>query len=127
VPVQVVDGDEWQPARPRERLRSGDTDEQRSDQAGMGRHGYRVDVAVAERLVDHGRDQLEMPPARDLRHHAAESGMEGCLACDHTRRNFAIVRHNRCGGLVAARLDPEDHDGCPASFHMINASSLLSV
>ena len=37
VPVQVVDGDQRQPPRPRERLRRRDADEQRADQARAAR------------------------------------------------------------------------------------------
>ena len=74
--MQVVDGDERQPPRPRERLGGGDADEQRTDQSGPHRDGNRVDLRVTERLPDHGSDQLKMSPARHLGDHASKLGMK---------------------------------------------------
>ena len=124
--MQMVDGDQRQPPRPGERLRRRDADEQRADQAGLRRHRDRVRLVTVERLLDHGRDQLEMPATRNLGHDAAEARMQLVLRRDHARDDLAVVGDERGGGLVAARLDPEDHD-CRASRHMISASSRLSV
>ena len=67
VTVEVVDRCERQPARPGERLRRGDADEQRADEAGPARHGDEVDVVerragVGERLANDGQHELEVPP-----------------------------------------------------------------
>ena len=88
--MQVVDGDERQPARPGDRLRGGEADEQRADQPGPRGDGDRVDVVegrsrVGERLADHRRDELEVPPRRDLRHDAAEPCMQLGLRGDDVR------------------------------------------
>ena len=134
VPVEVVDRDERQPARPRDRLRRAEPDEQRADQAGPLRHGDPVDVVegdagLAERLTDHRRHELEMPPRRNLRNHSAVARMEVGLGRDDVRANLACVGDDRGSGLVAARLESEDRPRSRAtgSFHMISASSRLSV
>jgi hypothetical protein len=77
VAVEVVDGRERQSPCPRERLGCRETDEERSDQARPLGDGDRVDVVearsgFAERLLDNGCDELEMPARCDLRHDAAE-------------------------------------------------------
>ncbi len=86
VAVQMVDGDQRQAMRPGERLRGGDADEQRADQPGPHRDGDRVDIAsstrLAERLLDHRRDELEMAAARDLGHDAAEARVQLVLRGD---------------------------------------------
>ena len=140
VPVEVVDRDERQPPRPRERLRGGEPDEQRADQPRPLRHGDAVDVVerrarLGERLADHRRDELEVAPRRDLGHDAAVPRVEVRLRGDDARANLSVLRDERRRGLVAARLDPEDHAvtrrGCvgsaTGSFHMMSASSRLSV
>ena len=53
VAVQMVDGDERQPPRPGERLRSGDADQERADKAGALRDADGLDVAeLRVRLVE---------------------------------------------------------------------------
>ena len=85
-------------------------------------------VVAVERLVDHRRDQLEVAPRRDLGHDAAEARVQLGLRRDDVRDDLAVVGDDRRGGLVAARLDAEDHAvGSRASRHMISASSRLSV
>ena len=126
VPVQVVDGHEREPPRPGERLRSGDPHEQGADQPGPRGDGDRVDLVAVECLGDDRRDQLQVPPARHLGHDAAEARVQLRLRRDDVRDDLAVLRHDRRRGLVAARLDPEDH-ACRESRHMISASSRLSV
>ena len=67
VPLQVVDGNERQAARPGDRLRGGEADEQRADQPRALCHRELGDVVeggirFAERLPDHGRHELEVSP-----------------------------------------------------------------
>ena len=134
VTVQVVDRRERQPARPRERLRRGDADEQRADQPGPARDGDELDVVerragVAERLPHDRQDELQVPPRRDLGHDAAEPRVQVRLRGDDVGADLSVARDERGRRLVARRLDPEDHAtrcGC-GSRHMISASSRLSV
>ncbi len=131
VAVEVVDRHERQPARPGDGLRRGEADEQRADQARALRHGYAVDVGEGcvgfrERLADHRRHELEVPPRRDLRHDPAVARVQLRLRRDDARPNLALVGDERRRGLVARRLDPEDQRAT-GSFHMISASSRLSV
>ena len=78
-----------------------------------------------------GDDELEVAPRRDLGHDAAEAGVQ--VGLRRRRRTSARCRRRsrRRGGLVARRLDPEDHDALArtrvGSRHMISASSRLSV
>ena len=93
--MQMVDGDQRQALRPRERLRRGDADEQRADQPGPRRDGDRVDVGeldpgVAERLLDHRRDELEVAARRDLGHDAAEARVQLGLRGDDARADLAV-------------------------------------
>ena len=81
---------------------------------------------AGQRLPDHGRDELQMPPRRDLGDDAAEPGVQLVLGRDDARQDLAVGRDQRGSGLVARRLDPENERGY-ASRHMISASSRLSV
>jgi hypothetical protein len=90
MPVQVVDRDERKAARPRERLCSGKADEQRADEPRALRDCDPVDVVercarLRERFAHDGRDELEMPARRDLRHDAAEARVQVGLRCDDVR------------------------------------------
>jgi hypothetical protein len=133
VAVQVVDGDERQPAAPGKRFRGREPDEQRADQARALRDRDRVDVVermLAERLLDHRHDQLEVPAGGDLGDDASEACMQVRLRRDDVRDDAAVVDQG-CRGLVATGFQSEDQD-CVAgsetgSFHMISASSRLSV
>ena len=79
-----------------------------------------------------GVDELEVPPRRDLWDDAAVARVQRRPA---TATTFATTRPSavdeRRSGLVARRLEPEDHESPPGSetgsFHMISASSRLSV
>ena len=109
----MVDGDERKPARPRDHRR-GEADEQRADQSGALGDGEPVDVVqhdlrLAERLTDHGRHELEMPPRRDLRHDAAVLRVQIDLRRDDIREDLPLLGDHGRRGLVAARLEAEDH------------------
>jgi hypothetical protein len=114
VAVEMVDRHERKAARPRERLRRGEPHEQRADEPGSLRDGHGLEVVEAclglrEGLLHHRRDELEVPPRRDLGDDAAVTGMQLCLRGDDARTDLALDGHERCGGLVAGRLDPHDH------------------
>ena len=147
VPMQVIDGNERQPSRPRERLGGGEADEQSADEARPLGHGDVREVVerragVAERFADHGQDELQMAARRHFGHDAAVARVEIRLRCDDVRAELPLGRDERRGGLVARRLDAENHrqpgssdDQDQAlsaslragSLHMITASSRLSV
>jgi hypothetical protein len=111
--MEVVDRDERQPPCPGERLRRGQPDEQRPDQAGPARDRDPVDVVeprtgLLQRLPDHRRDQLEMPPRRDFRHDAAEARVQVGLRGDDVGADRTVLGDQRCRRLVARRLEAED-------------------
>ena len=114
VPVQVVHRHERQPARGGERLRGRDADEQRADQPGSARDRDLLDVVEPragplERVGGHRVDQLQVVARGDLRHHAAVARVQQPLRGDHVREDPAVVADDRGAGVVAARLDGEDH------------------
>ncbi len=81
VAVQVVDRNERQPARPGDRLRRGDADEERADQAGPlrdrdGVEGVEVDSGRVQRLPYDRGDELEMPARGHLGHDPAEARVQ---------------------------------------------------
>ena len=135
VAVEMVDRSERQTQRPRERLRRREPDEERADQPGPARDRDALEVGqlgsrLAERLADHGRDELEVPPRRDLGHDPSVARMEVGLRGDDVRADLSVVRDQRRRGLVTRRLEPEDQalaGSRTGSFHMIRASSRLSV
>ena len=86
--------------------------------------------ASLERLAQDRRDELEVPPRRDLRDDAAVLRVQLGLGGDDVGEDLAVVRDERRGGLVAGRLEPEDQalaGSRTGSRHMISASSRLSV
>ena len=118
VRLEMVHGDEGQPARERDGLPRGDADDQPADQPRPRRGGDAVDLVEAEtsfgqRLGDENIEQLDMGARGDLRHDAAELGVERKLRAHHIGEDDALAAclapHQGGGGLVAARLDAE-HD-----------------
>jgi hypothetical protein len=150
VALQVVDRHEREPTRPRDRLRRGDADEERADETRPLRHRHALHTferrfRPLERLTHDRRDELEMPPRRDLGNDAAVALVQPRLR-GHDRCEHLPVVDDCSGRLVARCLDPEDHEDASeavlspsgrwpssegarstASRHMINASSRLSV
>ena len=118
VSVEMVDGRERQPARPGDRLRSRDADEERADQPGPSRHGDEVDfvegrAGVGKRLPNDGQHELEMAPRRDLGDDASELRVQVGLRSNHVRADVTVVGDERGGRLVARRLERENHaTGC---------------
>ena len=134
VSVEVVDWDQRQLARPRECLRSRNADEERTHESrplcdGDGLDLRERDAAAVERLAHHRPDELEVAARRDLRHDAAVARVQLILRRDNRCPHLTGRGHERRGGLVTRRLDPEDHgNSSPAGpFHMTSASSRLSV
>jgi len=130
--LEVVDRHERQAARERQRLRGREAHQERADQAGPLGHGHRLEVVEPDARVGqrtfHGRhDQLQVPARGHLGHDTAVRRVQGGLRGNDVREDGAAPRHDRRGGLIARRLDPEDHTGGSASFHMMSASSRLSV
>ena len=133
--VQVVDRHEREPQRPGERLRRREPDEERADQPRPARDGDALDVrqlgaGLAERLADHRRDELEVPPGCDLRDDPSVARVEIGLRGDDVGANLAVVGDQRRRRLVTRRLEPENQalaGSRTGSFHMIKASSRLSV
>jgi len=95
--VQVVDRHQRQSPRPGKRLGSGDADEQRSDQPRPRGDGDRFDL-VGQHLLDHRRDQLEMPARGDLGHHPAEARVQLILGRDDPLATISPLLSNERGG-----------------------------
>ena len=116
--VEVVDGHERQPPRPRERLRRREPDEQRADQPGALGDGDAIDVVerrvrLRERLADDGRHELEVAARCNLGHDPAVPRVEISLRRDNAGLDGPVLRDERSGRLVARRLDAENH-GAPS-------------
>jgi hypothetical protein len=79
--AQMVDRHELDPARPGQRLRRREADEERADEPGALRHADARHVPEAHaRVVERGAhdrpDELEVPPRRHLGHDPAVARME---------------------------------------------------
>ncbi len=133
--MQMVDRDERQPACPGQGLCGRDANEQGADKTGSLRDGDEVHVVergvgVVERPSNRRKQQLEMMARRDLRDDAAVPRVQLGLRGDDVGEEPAVLRDERRRGLVAGGLDSEDHAEARSrtgSFHMISASSRLSV
>jgi len=134
VPLEVIDGNEWQLLRPRESLRGGEADEQGPDQARplCHRDGVELvqpDTGFAQGLADDRQHQLEMAPRRDLWDDATEARMQLGLRRDDIGVDPTTGIDDGRGRLVARGFECEDQSSGSliGSFHMISASSRLSV
>ena len=135
MPLEVIHGDERQAARPRNRLRCREADEERADQTWALRDGNALDVVERlagrrERLANDRRHELEMATGCDLGDDTAEARVEVGLRRHDRREHAAFGCDQSRSSLVARRLDPEDHEACSVlsgSRHMMSASSRLSV
>ena len=135
----MIDRDEREPPRERQALRRRQPDEQSPDEPRPLGDGHTGDIAhrcagLPERLPDDGKEQLEMTPGGHLRDDPAVAGMEVRLRGHDVGADLTFLG-DECGGrLVARGLEGEDHgagqalaDSGIGSFHMISASSRLSV
>ena len=117
VALEVIDADERNAARPGERLARREADEERADQPGPGRRRDEADVLEPdargrERLLERGRQVLEVRARRDLGHDAAVARVRRELRGDHVREHPALAVEHGDRRLVAGGLDAEDdHDG----------------
>ena len=142
VPLEVIDGDERQSPRPRDRLGGRQADEQRAHEPRALRHADAIEVVepdtrVLERSSDDRRNELEVASRGDLGNDAAEPRVKLGLRGDDRRQHRAVARDDRGRGLVARGLDAEDVQPTPSSSagsaagsgsrHMMSASSRLSV
>ena len=106
------------------RLTSGEGDpfgriqanQQRRSQTGTERSRDGIDfvngrMALGQRLLDHGIDQVEMVARRKLRDNATVWTMQGNLRTDDVGKNLRAVGDDRGGGLVTGGLDAEDFHG----------------
>jgi hypothetical protein len=77
----MVDRDQRQTGAPGDALGDSEADQQGTDQPGPAGHADVLDLlerdtSLVERLAYDRRDELEMTPRGDLRHHAAESRVQ---------------------------------------------------
>ena len=93
----------------------------------LGLGGRRRADPRGRELVEHDRvDELEVMTRSDLRDDAAEDRVRARLRRDQVRPDGAAV-DNGGAGVVAGRLDRQDHGIGAALRHMITASSPLSA
>ena len=113
VTLEVVHPDERNAEYGGDRLRLGDADEERPDQARSDRRSDRIDipereVCIAKRLADSGGQCLDVGARRDLGNDAAVLAVEIDLADDHVAEDVAPALDHGRGGFVARRLDREN-------------------
>ncbi len=102
---------------------------------GPARDGDALDVgeacpALPERLANDRRHELEMPARGDLGDDSAVFRMQLGLRGDDVGEDLSVLGDERGRSLVTRGLEPEDHalaGSRTGSFHMISASSRLSV
>src|ERR687895_656785 len=89
---------------------------------------WRWSTAARGSLRRDGVDQFEVMAGGDLGHDAAVAGVQQALRGDHVRADRAVAIDHGGAGVVAARLDGEDHAVARSGTvrHMISASSRLS-
>ena len=109
---EVVDAVDRLAEADRQRLGRGDADEQRAGQAGAAGHGDRVDVVQPDAgglagPLDGRHHRLEVGPAGDLGHDAAEAGVLLDAAGDRVGEQ-RVPADDADTGLVAGGLDAED-------------------
>src|SRR6516162_6141095 len=117
VRLEMVYRNEGQIARDCDGLAGGDTDDETADQAWARRRAnpvYRlpVDASRGQTFGDEEIEELYMGTRGNLRHHAAELGMERELGADQIGQDGAfttrVAAHQGGGGFIAARFDAED-------------------
>ena len=114
VGLEVVDGHERHVPGQCQGLGGGDPHDEGAEQARAGRGGDRVGnihAGVGQRLLDGGGQQLQVGPAGDLGHHAAERPVQVDLAGNNRRAHLVPAGHDRGRRLIARRLDAQHCDG----------------
>lgn len=122
---QVVHAVDRHPEPQGQRLGRAHPDQERPGQARARGHGHRVhlgqpDAGLRAGPLDRRDHRLQVRPARDLRHHPAESDVL-LDAAGHRRADQLLAPDEPDARLVAAALDPQ-HQG---SAHVV--SSLLMI
>ena len=108
--LDVVDRQQRNIEHQRKRLRGGEADEQRTDQAGICRHRDGPDVGqghtgVSQGFVDDGQDAFDVRARRDFGDNTPEPRVQFVLSRHDTGKDspLAIDHRRRC--LVARGLD----------------------
>src|SRR5215471_13774426 len=96
VRLEMVYGNEGKTARKCDGLAGGDTDDETADQAWACRRAnpfYRLPVNASrgQSFGDEEIEELHMGPRSNLRHHAAELGMERELGADQIGQDGAFT------------------------------------
>jgi len=104
--VKMIDADDRNIFRVGQGLPCGDSDEQRSDEAGTARDGDSLNIVEAdarlfERLQDDGHDGLDVLAGGDLRHDAAEAAVRPNLRSDDVGQQFPSVADDGGGRFIA--------------------------
>ena len=118
---EVVDAVERLAEPDREGLGRRDADQQRAGEAGSAGDRDRVDVVQLDAgglagPLDRRHHRLEVRPAGDLGHDAAEPGVLVDAAGDRVGQQ-RVAAHDPDAGLVAGRLDAEDERGVGHGRH----------
>ncbi len=124
---EMVDRDQRLARRQRQRLAGDEAHHHPADQPGSRGGGDRVDLRqrhprLGQRGLDQRRQHLDMRARRDLGHDAAIGPVRRFLARQPVREHGAVARHQRGGGLVAARFEAEDQ--CHASPLPVRSAKL---
>ena len=150
VAMQVIDRHQRQVVRPSKRLRGREADEQRTDETRplRDRDGVdlrKLDPGLTESLARHRDNELEVSPRGHLRHDTPEASVQFGLGGDDVGEDPSVAGDDRRRGLVTGRFETENPTACRdwhggigtgvqlssgsliGSFHMISASSRLSV
>jgi hypothetical protein len=98
------------------------------ERGGVGLDVVEAGAGALERVGGDRVHELEVVARGDLRHHPAVARVEETLRGDHVRTDLAVLGHHGGAGVVAARLDAEDHAVARSGTvrHMMSASSRLS-
>jgi hypothetical protein len=79
-----------------------------------------ANCGLPQRFIDDWKKALQMSAGRDLRHHAAEAGVQVGLRRDHVGQHGRLVGEDGSGGFVAGGFDAEEEGGghCFISRHL---------
>ena len=112
----MIDRNQRRIVHHRDCLGRGEADDHAADQAGPGGSGHRrqlrkAGVSVLHRLADDTVQQVDMGARRDLRHHAAETGVLCGLRAHDIGQNpaaaVALAFHHGGRGFIAGGLDTQ--------------------
>ena len=119
---EMVDTNQRDRTRVRDRFGEIRADQQRTGQARSARHRYGVDLVESdpglfEGFLDHRDDGRELRAGCQLGHDAAMGPMQLDLRRHDIGPDVAPIAHDRGGGFVAGRFDTEDvHETCRSSM-----------